>query len=124
MIKIPKMESKDKKNNISIENHGKEITVVKVEGNLLTNLDVENVLEQIGDDINISHIILDLSHLEYVSSSGLTLFIRLLTKTRISNKQLILCNLQEKLEKLFRITKLYDIFALSNSVEEAIKTLK
>lgn len=98
--------------------------LITIVGNLLTNEEVSHVLEQLNSQIDEHHILIDLSNTDYVSSSGLTLFIRLLTRTRINNKRLILCNPQEKLVKLFRITKLYDIFALSNSLEEAIKTLK
>lgn len=110
--------------NISFEQLDDNITIVTINGNLLTNIDVDNVLDNIKETIDTNHLIIDLSRADYVSSSGLTLFLRLLTKTRINDKKLILCNLQEKLEKLFHITKLYDIFAISNSVEEAIKTLK
>ena len=64
-------------------------------------------------------IILDLSELQYVNSSGINGWIKMLTKTRTKGKELFLANLSPAVEKLVAITKLNSIFNICASVEEA-----
>lgn len=99
------------------------ILKLSLKGKLLTNDEVSDILSKIEGDILNNHILLDLSQLTYISSAGLSLFIRLLTRTRIQDKKVVLVNLQENVYKLFQIAKLNDIFAITDSVENAIKNI-
>jgi len=62
--------------------------------------------------INHNVIILDLKKLDYLNSSGLNLFLQILTSLRKNGKELELHNISKKVEKLFIITKLHSIFTI------------
>jgi anti-sigma B factor antagonist len=62
----------------------------------------------------------DLSELEYCNSTGLNLFVRLLTKSRNAGGDCALINLQPGVRKLFELSKLNEIFASYASIEEAL----
>jgi len=70
------------------------------------------------------NLIFDLSDLKQCNSSGLNIMVRTLTKTRIANGDLVLCNLNEALYKLFTITKFNEIFSIYPSLEDAVKHFK
>lgn len=97
--------------------------VCEIRGRLLIDDEVNKILSVLESHLE-NNIIMDLGQLTYISSAGLSLFIRLLTRTRIHNKKIVLVNLQENVEKLFRIAKLNDIFAISDSIENAVTIIK
>lgn len=71
---------------------------------------------------NGKNIILELSELAYISSSG---FKTLLTSAREligSGGNLILCSLSSHVKQLFEVTGFSTIFVMCDSVEEAIQT--
>jgi anti-sigma B factor antagonist len=63
--------------------------------------------------------LLNLSQLSYTNSSGIALFIRILTKIRTKGGELLVLNPNETVSKLFTITKLDQVFHLVTSVNEA-----
>jgi anti-sigma B factor antagonist len=63
--------------------------------------------------------LLNLSQLSYTNSSGIALFIRILTKIRTKGGELVVLNPNETVSKLFTITKLDQVFHLVTSVNEA-----
>ena len=65
-------------------------------------------------------ILFDVSGLEYITSTGLNFFIRVLTKTRNADGQLILCGMHGTVEKLFKISKLNEIFTTCPTVEDGL----
>ena len=68
------------------------------------------ITEQLEKDTR--NILLDISGLEYITSSGLNFFIRTLTRTRNAGGELIICGLHGTVEKLFVISKLNEIFTI------------
>ncbi|HRO75028.1 MAG TPA: STAS domain-containing protein [Crocinitomicaceae bacterium] len=107
----------------AIKEHSAETVICEISGRLLTNDEVNEIITALNEYLD-ANIVMDLKNLEYTSSSGLSLFIRLLTRTRIQNKKIVLTNIQENVLKLFKITKLNDIFSISNSMESALKSVK
>jgi anti-sigma B factor antagonist len=77
-------------------------------------LDLENKLEDGKENF-----LLNLSQLSYTNSSGIALFIRILTKIRTKGGELVVLNPNETVSKLFTITKLDQVFHLVTSVNEA-----
>lgn len=106
----------------TIRSHNETVVVCEISGRLLIDDEVNQIISGLEKYANMD-IVMNLSKLEYTSSSGLSLFVRLLTRTRIQNKKIVLSNLQESVKKLFKITKLSDIFAVFESENEAIKSL-
>lgn len=68
-------------------------------------------------------LVIDLSDLRYLNSSGLNVLIQLLTKTRTNGGESIICNVGKKVHELLIITKLNTLFKIAESKEEAVKLL-
>lgn len=65
----------------------------------------------------------DLSALEYVSSSGLNFFIRSLTRVRNEGRELYFSSPNTIVSKLFKITKLNEIFTIFPSQKEGLEII-
>lgn len=65
--------------------------------------------------------VLDLKDLKHVNSSGLGVFITLLTRTRKKGGELFLVNPSDFIKNLMMITKLNSVFQIFNSLEDAEK---
>lgn len=98
--------------------------ICSIKGRLLINDEVEQILQALDVLISDCDVVMELNELDYVSSSGLALFIRLLTKTRIKGKKLILVGMKENVLELFKITKLNNIFTTALTVANASQNLK
>jgi anti-sigma B factor antagonist len=58
------------------------------------------------------HFVLDLSRLEYINSSGLGVFITLLTRARKRGGEVVVSKVSKKVKELFIITKLNSLFGM------------
>jgi anti-sigma B factor antagonist len=67
------------------------------------------------------NIIIDVSHVKFMNSSGLGMLIGGLTTVKKAEGRLILAGVTEKIESLLIITKLITIFETSDNVEDAVK---
>ena len=67
--------------------------------------------------------LLDLSGLEFVNSSGLSLIIGMLTRTRNAGGELAICGVSSKVRELLIMTRLDSVFKIHGSVEDAIEHL-
>ena len=68
-------------------------------------------------------LVIDLSDLKYMNSSGLNVLIQLLTKTRISGGDSVICHVNKKVNELLIITKLNTLFKVADTQKDAIKLL-
>jgi len=68
-------------------------------------------------------IILNLTDLEYMNSSGLNSFISILTKARTAGGEAVICCVNKKINELLLITKLNTVFTVVDSLEDARKKL-
>lgn len=72
-------------------------------------------------------LIFDLSQLKHCNSSGLNVFVRSLTKSRVNNGDTFLVNPYSDLLALFKIMRIQEIFNIYSSlseVEEIIQSYK
>jgi len=99
---------------------------------------VELADRKILDEVNISHIgerlqglvakaaspkfVLDFSNVAHMSSSALGMLITLHKRVREKKGQLRLCGIQAPIYEVFVITRLNEIFEISETVKDAIKT--
>lgn len=65
-------------------------------------------------------IIFDLSDLRVMNSTGLNILVHSLTSARKSGGDVLVCGVNEKVKKLFIITKLNTIFQVHDSEEDAL----
>lgn len=100
---------------------GKTVTFL-LEGKIVSDIDTTDLIDQLQKRIDGEEdmLIFNLSKLTHITSTGLNFFVRALTRTRNKEKQLVLNNLQPSVAKLFRISKLNEIFTISseNKVDE------
>ena len=68
-------------------------------------------------------VILDLADLKHINSSGLGVFITLLTKARKKDGEVLLVSPSEGIRKLLLMTKLNAIFQIFDTVEAAMETV-
>jgi anti-sigma B factor antagonist len=91
-----------------------------IDKNQATDL-VKNIDELLIEGKN--KLIIDLSNLKYMNSSGLNVLIQLLTKTRTNGGESVIFNVSKKVNDLLVITKLNTLFKVADSKESAIKML-
>ena len=97
------------------------IIIYSLSGKITTELDYEELEKLVFDNLNKNYfrIVFDLSELTHTNSSGISFFMRTLTKSRIMGGDLVLMNINGNVEKIFNIAKLDEIYTICASPEEA-----
>jgi anti-sigma B factor antagonist len=100
------------------------ILVVKPLDKRIDASSATNFKEQIVGWINEgnNHIVLDLSNVDFIDSSGLVAIVSVL-KTINSRGDLIICGMKEAVMNLFRLTRMNRVFQIFSSEEEAVNAL-
>lgn len=96
------------------------IVVIKFEGRIMgaeTSEFHEKIKSLIAEGKN--KVIGDLSGVNFLNSSGLGMFIASLTSLRKADGDLVLCTASDKIESLFKISKLFTIFNYYKTVDKA-----
>lgn len=99
--------------------------ILFLKGNLIGNdkeIELMNLIEEnLDNDIILCAI--DISELKFINSTGIGLLISILTKFRNKSGEVFLIKPSEQVKKLLIITKLYAIFNIVESKNEAIERL-
>ena len=97
--------------------------VLKLSGRILSDEGLADILSQVETTIaaGSKNWLCDVSELTYCNSTGLNLFVRILTKSRSAGGDCSLVNLQPGVQKLFELSKLNEIFTSYASIEEAME---
>lgn len=105
--------------------HG-DVAVVSLRGNLMGEPDTTEVREKIYSLLQdeVRKIVLDLSKVKWVNSTGLGTLISVMTSVKNKDGDLRLAHVTEKLESLFMITQLIKVFKTYESVERAVASFK
>lgn len=98
--------------------------VVELKGDVLGGDDTKNFNELLHKliDEGKKNVVVDLSEVKFMNSSGLGMLISGLTTMKRENGSLKLACVTEKIESLLIITKLITIFESYESVDEAVKS--
>ena len=107
-------------------NHREESGVVIIEpkGKIMggpESTELHDLLHDLIEQKKLS-VIIDLSKVDWMNSTGLGLLISGLTTLRKSDGELKLANVTDKIQSLLTITKLVTVFKSYDSVEEAIQS--
>lgn len=98
------------------------VLIVSLEGKVLE----ETVLKQLLSDIDSrlpeakGKIIIDLSKLDYINSTGINFFVKTLTKARVNNGDLVLSGAQGSVLTIVTISKMNEVFTMTETLEEAL----
>ena len=82
--------------------------------------EIEDDLNRILMENSGKDIILNLEGVEYMSSSGLRVFVSLMLVLKERNNSLKLCALSSAVRKVFEVVELMDMFDIYTSEEEAM----
>lgn len=92
-------------------------SILSFEGKLMSDADlIEGVT--LLDNLSNWYVVLDLSKLAYVNSSGIAFFVKVLTRARMNQGDVVMLNVNEQLMKIFELTKINQVFQLVNTMSE------
>jgi anti-sigma B factor antagonist len=99
--------------------------VYELSGELIDRDQAAKLLAEIDSAITKGEnkILLNLSGLKYINSSGLNIFINVLTKARKAGGDVAICCVNKKINDLLVITKLNSVFNVTDSPEKAAALL-
>ena len=102
------------------EKNENDILILEIDG----RLDTSNygILEKkLGElfDANIRNILLNLEKMDYVSSSGLRVFLMYLKKLKANQGRLMFSNIQENVKEIFDIAGFTSIFEIYDDYSDA-----
>ena len=92
-------------------------------GNLIERNQANVMLDRLQDLLSreINKFIIDLSDFSYMNSTGLNTMLIVLTKSRKSGGDTVVCNVSKNVSSLLSITKLNSVFSVYSSLDEAVK---
>ncbi len=101
-----------------------EIGIVKIDGNIIAS-NANKFKESIQNCIVKSKfLVLDLSNVEFIDSTGLGAIISMLKYISDLNGKIVIANLQAKPRMLFKITHVESIIDVYGNIEKASQQLK
>lgn len=102
------------------------VLVVSLEGKVLE----ETILKQLLSDIEgkLSQVkgklVINLERLDYINSTGISFFIKALTKSRVHNGDMVLSGAQGSVLSIVTISKMNEVFSMTETIEDAIDKFK
>jgi anti-sigma B factor antagonist len=66
------------------------------------------------------HVVLDLSGVDYINSTGIALIVSVLARARAQGRVMHACGLSEHYREIFSVTRLSDYIALHPRLDEAL----
>jgi anti-sigma B factor antagonist len=100
------------------------MAVVEIEDKLMTDEHIKMLQQAVADllEEGCTDMIVDLSKIKRINSSGLGSLISLYTATSAKNGKLKIGGLNEFVKNVLHVTKLIEVFEIYPSKEEAIKS--
>ena len=102
-----------------------DIVYVLLQGDLIGSPDSQELRDLVNNSISKNKILcaVDLSKVRFINSSGIGVLVSLLTKFRNRGGEMVLINPSEQIRKLLIITKLNNIFTITETDEAAANFL-
>ena len=100
----------------------KPIAILSLYGDLIDRNLAQSLMDEVTklSDEGQHKFIFELSELKYMNSTGLNVLINVLTKSRKSGGDLVICGVSKKVQELLLVTKLNSVFSVTQTTEEAI----
>lgn len=120
------MKSMDIQDNMTYTHELKDnIAIFKLEGNMLGTSENDQLKADVINflDKGTNKFVLDLTDLKHINSTGLGVFITILTKIKSKGGEMVLSNPTLSISNLLKITKLSSVFHITKSTEESIQYL-
>lgn len=94
-----------------------DFSILSFEGKLMSDADLTEG-QALLDELQHWQVVLDLSKLAYVNSSGIAFFVKILTRARMNQGDVVMLNVNNELFKIFELTKINQVFKLVNTMTE------
>ena len=92
-------------------------TVLSFDGKLMSDADLTDA-QQLLNSLTNWNVVLDLAKLAYVNSSGIAFFVKVLTRARLNQGDVVVLNVNDQLTKIFELTKINQVFHMANTMIE------
>jgi len=92
-------------------------SILSFDGKFMSDADLIKPQEILNTLIN-WNVVLDLSKLSYVNSSGISFFIKVLTRARLNQGDVVVMNVNDQITKIFELTKINQVFHMANNLME------
>jgi anti-sigma B factor antagonist len=102
------------------------VTVIEFQGDLMGGPDTATLNNRLHDltEAGKKFVVVDLSHVKFMNSSGLSMLIGALTTINNAGGRMKLANASEKIMTVLKITKLSSVFENYPSVRAAVDSFK
>lgn len=102
----------------------KDINIVSLSGRLDVQLsaDIEKEIHKIIESEPECHFLLNLKDINYLSSSGIRIFVSTMRILKEKDRKLKLCEMDNNAKKIFEIVELMDMFDIYDTEEEALNS--
>lgn len=99
--------------------------VFHLKGRLMDQQQADRLMGALDDELAEGHssVILDMSELQYMNSTGLNILINVLTRTRNAGGDTLIAGVSNSVRQLFVVTKLDSVFVITSGVDEAVAKL-
>jgi anti-sigma B factor antagonist len=99
--------------------------IFHLKGRLMDQQQADRLMAALDESLAQGHqnVILDLSELQYMNSTGLNILINVLTRTRNAGGDTLIAGLNNSVRQLFLVTKLDSVFVITQNVDEALAKL-
>jgi anti-anti-sigma factor len=94
-----------------------EYSVLSFDGKLMSDADLADA-QLLLNTLTNWKVVLDLAKLSYVNSSGIAFFVKVLTRARLNQGDVVVLNVNEQLTKIFELTKINQVFHMANTLME------
>lgn len=102
------------------------IVIIYLSGRLDVHLsaDIEKEINKIIKVEPDADLLLNLLNVEYMSSSGLRIFVSTMRILKENNRKLKLCHINNAVKKIFEVVELMDMFDIYDTEEDALTSFK
>lgn len=102
------------------------VLVVSLEGKVLEDTVLKQLLSDIESKLSQvkGKLVINLERLDYINSTGISFFIKTLTKARVHNGDMVLSGAQGSVLSIITISKMNEVFTMAETVGDAIDKFK
>jgi anti-anti-sigma factor len=96
--------------------------VFHLKGRLMDQQQADRLMSTLDTELatGVRSVILDMSELQYMNSTGLNILINVLTRTRNAGGDTLIAGMSNSVRQLFIVTKLDTVVIITPPVEEAV----
>ncbi len=100
------------------------VVIIYLSGRLDVHLsaEIEKEINTVIQNEPDCHLLLNLKDVEYMSSSGLRIFVSTMRILKETKRKLKLCEMNSAVKKIFEVVELMDMFDIFDNEDDAVKS--